>query len=42
MHFLSNVFAVPGCFYSGKEGADIVCSFAELGGVEDYVVMVEV
>ena len=42
MHFLRYVFAGPGCADTREEGADVVCSFADLRGREDDVVVVEV
>jgi len=41
MHFLLNPFAIPGLFDTGKQGADIMCAFTDLGGAENDVVMVE-
>jgi hypothetical protein len=42
VHFRRYLFAIPGRFYAGEYGTNIVRSFANLGGIEDDVVVVEV
>ena len=42
MHFRSNVFAFPGGEDARVEGDDVFGAFADLGGVEDDVVVVVV
>jgi hypothetical protein len=41
MHFLPNPFAIPGLFDTGKQGANIMCAFTDLGGADNDVVIVE-
>lgn len=42
VHFLTDVFSGPGCEDAGVEEGYVVGSFADLGGVEEDVVVVEV
>lgn len=42
VHFLRDALPGPGSSDAREEGGDVVRAFAELGGVEDDVVVVEV
>lgn len=42
MHFLRYILSIPSSLYPRVERHNVKCSFAELGRVENYVVMVKV